>query len=303
MNKKINGKMKESPIFHIGLPKCASTYLQEVIFPKLKTWNYLRNADDKRAFLSNPYYKLPKEMSYLKKERNIISHEEIAGMRFPYSMSGKHLYMENEYGLSNTLHVIKDSGFVLVVIRRQDDWLKSVLHAYPIYSGNHNNVFLDYPIIYTKKKPFFIPRRYGNFLVETIDYYKLCIKISSLIGRERIKILLYEDLVHDPMLFFTQLSEIFEEDLLHLVSLKDEKRNVSEIKSERIPFYLSHGIRNRFGHNTAVKFIVELIARSFFRRKIKFDKKSRSNFLAIFKEHNRRLADEFNLDSGKYGYF
>tara|TARA_B100001971_G_scaffold91989_1_gene84807 strand:- start:133 stop:1017 length:885 start_codon:yes stop_codon:yes gene_type:complete len=294
--------MKECPIFHIGLPKCASTYLQEVVFPKIKTWNYIRNADEKMAFLGNPYYKLPKEMSYLKNERNLISHEEIAEPIYPCSISDSH-YMEREYGLSNTLRVIRDSGFVLVVIRRQDDWLNSIIKAHPVYNGKHNNVFLDYPRIYSKKRPYFIPQRYGNFLVESIDHYKLFIRISSLIGRERIKILLYEDLVHDPMLFFTQLSEIFEEDLLHLVSLKNEKRNVSKIKVEQIPFCLRHGIRNRFGHIAGVKFIVELMNRLFFLRRPKYDKKSRSNFLAIFKEHNRRLADEFNLDSGKYGYF
>jgi len=295
--------MKKCPIFHIGLPKCASTYLQEVVFPKLKKWNYIRNASEKKAFLGNPYYKLPKEMSYFKNERNIISHEEIAKPISPYSINDS-VCMEREYGLSNTLRVIRDSGFVLVVIRRQDDWLESILKAQPVFSGNPKNVFLDYPIKYTdKKSPYFIPRRYGNFLVESIDYYKLFIRISSQIGRERIKILLYEDLVHDPVLFFTQLSEIFEEDLLHLVSLKDDKRNVSKIKSEHIPFYLRLGIRNRFGHIAGVKFIIELMTRLFFKREIKFDKKSRSNFLAIFKEHNRRLADEFNLDSGKYGYF
>ena len=148
-----------------------------------------------------------------------------------------------------------------------------------------------------------ILRRYGNILLESIDHYKLFIRLSSQIGQERIKILLYEDLVHDPMLFFTQLSEIFGEDLLHLVPLSDDKRNVSEIKPERIPSYLRLGIRNRFGHNEVVKFIVELMIRLFFKRKVKLDKKSRSNFLAIYKEHNRRLADEFNLNSGKYGYF
>ena len=302
--------MKECPIFHIGLLKCASTYLQEVVFPKLKIWNYLRDTGERKLFFRNPYYKLPKEMSYLKNARNVISHEEIAEALFPYPTSGcpynsisDSPYMEREYGLSNTLRVIRDFGFVLVVIRRQDDWLNSIIKAHPVYNGKHNNVFLDYPRIYSKKRPYFIPQRYGNFLVESIDHYKLFIRISSLIGRERIKILLYEDLVHDPMLFFTQLSEIFEEDLLHLVSLKNEKRNVSKIKVEQIPFCLRHGIRNRFGHIAGVKFIVELMNRLFFLRRPKYDKKSRSNFLAIFKEHNRRLADEFNLDSGKYGYF
>ena len=148
-----------------------------------------------------------------------------------------------------------------------------------------------------------LSQRYGNYLVGSIDYYKLFIRISSQIGRERIKILLYEDLVHDPMCFFTQLSEIFEEDLLHLLPLKDDKRNVSKMKSERIPFYLRLGIRNRFGHIAGVKFIVELITRLFLTKKVKLDKKTKRNFLYIFKEHNRRLADEFNLDSGKYGYF
>ena len=124
--------MKECPIFHIGLPKCASTYLQEVVFPKIKTWNYIRNADERMAFLGNPYYKLPKEMSLLKNERNLISNEAIAGTSFPfptcdgpYTTKGFSTYMEREYGLSNTLRVIRDSGFILVVIRRQDDWLES----------------------------------------------------------------------------------------------------------------------------------------------------------------------------------
>jgi hypothetical protein len=69
------------------------------------------------------------------------------------------------------------------------------------------------------------------------------------------------------------------------------------------PFYLRLGIRNRLGYILGAKFIAELMTRTFFYRKAKLDKKSRSNFLAILKEHNHRLADEFNLDSGKYGYF
>jgi len=302
--------MKECPIFHIGLLKCASTYLQEVVFPKLKIWNYLRDTGERKLFFRNPYYKLPKEMSYLKNARNVISHEEIAEALFPYPTSGcpynsisDSPYMEREYCLSNTLRIIRDSGFALVVIRRQDDWLESILKSRPVFYGDPKNVFLDYPMKYCKKKPYLTLRPYGCFLLESIDYYKLFIRISSQIGRERIKILLYEDLVHGPMLFFTQLSEIFEEDLLHLVPLSDDKRNVSKIKPERIPSYLRLGIRNRFGHIDVVKFIVELMIRLFFERKVKFDKKSRSNFLAIFKEHTRRLADEFNLDTGKYGYF
>jgi hypothetical protein len=254
------------------------------------------------AFLGNPYYKLPNEMSYLKNERSVISHEEITEPIYPCFVSDSR-YMEREYGLSNTLRVIRDSGYILVVIRRQDDWLESALKAWSVFSGDPKNVFLDYPINYIKKRPFLLSRRYGNFLVESIDYYKLLIRISSQIGRERIKILLYEDLVHDPMCFFTQLSEIFEEDLLDLLPLKDDKRNVSKIKSEHIPFRLRLGIRSRFGHIVGAKYIVELMTRLFFATKVKLDKETRRNFLAIFKEHNRRLADEFNLDSGKYGYF
>ena len=197
--------MKKCPIFHIGYPKCASTFLQEVIFPRLKTWNYIRDQDEYMAFFRNPYYKLQNEMSYLKNERNVISHEVITGPIYPCIISDSH-YMEREYGLSNTLRVIKDSGYILVVIRRQDDWLESILKSSPVFSGDPKNVFLDYPIKYSKKSPYLLSRRYGNFLVESIDYYKLFIRISSQIGRERIKILLYEDLVHDPMFFFTQLN-------------------------------------------------------------------------------------------------
>ena len=266
--------MKKCSIFHVGYQKCASTYLQEVIFPKLKTWNYLRDQGEGMAFLKNPYYKLPNEMSYLKNERSVISHEEITGPIYPCFISDSR-YMEREYGLSNTLRVIKDFGYILVVIRRQDDWLESVFKASPVFSGDPKNVFLDYPIKYSKKSPYLLSRRYGNYLVESIDYYKLFIRISSQIDRERIKILLYEDLVHDPMCFFTQLSEIFEEDLLHLLPLKDDKRNVSEMKSVRIPYYLRLGIRNRFGHIAGVKFIVELITRLFLTKKVKLDKKKK----------------------------
>ena len=132
--------MKKCSIFHVGYPKCASTYLQEVIFPKLKTWNYLRDQGEGMAFLRNPYYKLPNKMSYLKNERSVISHEEITESIYPCFISDSH-YMEREYGLSNTLRVIKDFGYILVVIRRQDDWLESILKASPVFSGEPKNVF------------------------------------------------------------------------------------------------------------------------------------------------------------------
>jgi len=68
------------PIIHIGFPKCASTYLQQVIFPELKTWKFVMCAETQRNIATKYYDELPRDLLFFdlgRKSRYLYSNEGI----------------------------------------------------------------------------------------------------------------------------------------------------------------------------------------------------------------------------------
>jgi hypothetical protein len=134
---------------------------------------------------------------------------------------------------------------------------------------------------------------------DAFDYLKWAMRIANQIGKQRVRILLYEDLVHRPEKFFAQLANIIgDESLLELISLTNKRVIVSPTSGMMLP-QLSKSTQwvSAVGkplHNWIKRMAV---------REIHLDKRFKSGLLEMYAYSNSLLADEFSLELKEYGYY
>ncbi len=109
--------------FHLGIPKAASTYLQLKVFPRLKGLTYYRK-------------------KYFKHFSNIV--KKAPPNHSPFLFSSE-MYNRLEERAEKISKEFPDAGIILV-LRRQDRWIKSKYKYYLWKNGNKN--FRDFFDIY-----------------------------------------------------------------------------------------------------------------------------------------------------------
>jgi len=311
---------KKETVIHAGFPKCASTFLQKQIFPKLKTYQYADGA---------PYYKLGSVyLEDIEKDnpakklagRNnlIISLEDFMHYDLPLAWRRYGDWVRKDIFISNIKSIFREKGKLIFVIRRQDSTIESWLKYEPFFKKGEY-FFLDYPMtgtvlnehykehkgrnygydvkIYKKAYPV---NRYGKTYTHTFDYFDIFKRIAAGVDKKRICILLFEDLKENKTRFYKQLGDFLGEDLSRFVDteipLENVSKNTAEIRSPLVESNLAPF--SRWAPYFARKFF-----RRFFSEKSTLDENFRKDIMRLYADGNRRLARDFNLDLEKYGYF
>lgn len=292
--------LKES-VIHIGYPKCASTFLQQVIFPQVTSYQYIADAHTHTLMSTRYYDNLPDDFLLFRLERNnyIYSNEGILNFCVHWS-GGKIKSFEREIAISNLIRIFRDYGRILIVIRRQDEIIESLLrHKAMEFLGDVNKIFLDFPIE-KKGNNYQLLTKRGRYLTEMFDYNKWIMRIANQLGKERVYILVYEDLVHNPRIFFDNLCRVLDtEDIEDLYQSKDNKRNVSQRRNIILPGVIkpSSELKNVIPPGMFTRI------RKVFEREIYLSKTIKTRLMDLYKNSNQSLSDEFGLELDKYGYF
>ena len=293
-------KNQLEPIIHIGYPRSGSTYLQDIIFPQVPNYEYLRDPQIHTLMSTRYYENLPNDF-ILKK---------LGCSNYIYSCEGILAYCEHwgdhvlnnyerEIAISNLTRIYRDYGRILVVIRRQDSIIESRFkHKVFKFSGRADRIFIDFPFDRVSSY-YHLTSKYGLYFTELFDYYKWIMRIANQLGKGRISILIYEDLVHEPHKYFADLADVFQQPTLEkLVLEKDTIVNASHSSSVLLPRIPP---RYRF-----LKMPLQPIfawVKKISRREIFLDSEIKNELLDRFTHGNRLLSIEFGLELDKYGYF
>jgi hypothetical protein len=275
---------KGSPIIHIGFPRCASTFLQKHIFPKLLSTRFITCAETQRIIATTHYQNLPKDLLFfqLGNTRYVYSNEGI--LQFCYREDSNHIRShERELCIFNIPRIFRDYGDILVVIRRQDSLVESLLRFNgERYRGKLANMLAEYGN--------------GVMLLESFDYHKWIMRIADQLGKDRIHILVYEDLVYRPEKFFKRLSRILGEDVTWAVHNAEKRENESPKQAITLPLATVPLAKHL---PPTVKKLVHKVLE----REIRLHAKDRVSLMCQFRRGNELLSREFRLGLSKYGYY
>jgi hypothetical protein len=268
-------------IVHVGYQKCASTFLQQHIFPALDGYNLEINSD----WLTNwsTGYQGPDSG-----DKGFILSNEGFTTFLMNDLSGKPIF-RREMALHNIRRCLGADTKILFVIRRQDSLLESYYRFKSDFSQT-SDMFIDYPM-----------RRRANFLwgsrsrrgeyLRTLDYCATILPYEAAFGRENIHILFYEDLTRNPDQFFQGLESLFGENLEYLKGRIESRENVSE----RSGFTYSIPVRllNRASGGILGKFLPK--------KPKSVSESEKREILELFAANNRYLLHYFGIED-RYGY-
>lgn len=188
-----------STILHIGYPKTASTWFQEVFYPKLSNVRYIHRHVVQNQLLKPGAFEWDlntcKANLITNTDRLAICEELLLGR---LRAGGVKHFLTKE--VANRLHKVFPDGKVVFFLRNQPNALASSYYQYIKAGGNYSiSKFLfpekisagDYnPLV-------LLSYDYFNY-IPVLEYYE------SLFGKENIHIYLYEDFIASPKEFLAK---------------------------------------------------------------------------------------------------
>ena len=322
-------------LIHVGLPKTATTTLQNGLFPELhkddlinylgicnaslKKSNYSVSDDFCKHFVNSIASQI-NPLNFLDSSKlNIFSWEGLTAIDYTLQKRG----FKTSVDLAP--EVIKNYFYghniemkILLVIRNQQSWIQSnYCQAYHVFKTDKNkkniNVLMKN---FQTNKTIYSDRKYNKL----IDNW------AKGFGQDNIKVLFYEDFLYDKDRFIRELSEIikvpFDTIKNHLTNKHFNKKEKTSdgtiINAKRTKivdlfktifpentyiFKFYQNLKNRSENNVMIKFYRNLINKSAFIRKLTDNEK-----LLIFKEFkasNNLLWQEYGVDKErlkKYKY-
>lgn len=220
-------------VFHIGLPKTATSYIQGLVFPEINSigFYYEKNLPKEIARIVQDAHRdgsfehavvmreWLKEAARLREaHENILLTREFFSMcpysdkihAKPYSVRAEDAL---EYGLNNNqkrlLEIIKElfpDAEIILVIRNQLDFMKSWYKQ--IIKAGSRNTFSEF--LNWKNGSFYNRHKETIYNVNalSIDYSLLVQETEKLFGEDKVHVLCYETLKHNPEQYFHQLESI-----------------------------------------------------------------------------------------------
>ena len=317
--------MKQN-VIHIGFPKTGTTSLQEYFFSKHPQINYLGQPYDSDEILNAIEVELRKtpllyknnsqlfKNVFLKEISSNSNDEKKINLLSAEGLSFQERHLPDRTLIANRLcDIFGKESKIIITIRNQKKFILS-MYSQSIRSGYYLSLsaFIEYLVNYYETASFLSQIHYLNL----INYYE------KLFGKENVLVLCFEELVEDEDLFLSKICEFIE---VKNINIKLPKRNPGLGKSSiliqrllnRIVTYdlgrphFSPGVRlpGKRGHSLrgSYKYLTYRITDRIspflpFNSKLQFPKSWEERFSQIFKEDNKILNDEYNLNLKKYNY-
>ena len=297
-------------IVHVGMPKCASTLLQKQIFPNIEGIDYVQdlNVHNALGLINYPGGEEKREESFTFLEKRII--DSIKPVLFssehlvmpPHWLYTRRLQERNRLGrneITNFIKKLKVNTHILIIIRRQEDWL---------------------PSWYQERVKRYEIRPYEKVLAseDTEDifdcllYDKLVKFYVDIFGRSNVHIIPFELLRKNSDDFFHALSKVIDLNVQVPAPKKVKGRMTSGGMFLRRQ---SNKVLNKFAEYTGgytefdrnLFMIFKKIYQyesvlGFFSGAYHPESKLNESVLSRFASSNRALDKEYNLRLSEYGY-
>ncbi|SHK26790.1 hypothetical protein SAMN02745216_03177 [Desulfatibacillum alkenivorans DSM 16219] len=300
-------------IIHIGLPKCASTSLQQNLFsrhPDICYWGipwHEERLENLMACMS--YYdaldfaNVDAAMPLQQEKPNVISYE-----RFSSDFNADRLEV------AKRLYQVFGESEILLVIRKQSDQMESLYKQYLRGVPHHRKwcTFQEYIeacyCLFHWNDPL-MRARFSEFAHVTTTNrlsmmlsWNLANMYSELFGKEHVNILLFEQIKEDMPGFVSQLCKIIPMDQSKAQALMSRPKKQEAMDRGA---YLTKGPLAPLARMTPGP------AKKVLRRSLKgFNQKMevtwpegwKDKIDDLYRENNRRLTADFNLPLQRYGY-
>ncbi len=329
---------KNFMLIHIGYPKTATTTLQKHFFPFIDELFYIGKVHNelsqfkinKKFFDLISFYNYSQNWdNYFDKishEKILISNEDILANCLKFWKKGKNLFISNPVQISQNIKMyfekLNFNTKILITIRRQDEMVTSLYAQSYAHFYSHfeeTNTFKKFVEIFisnkTKEHPF---RKNLNYNEVTMEFVKV-------FGKENVHILLYEDLKENPSKFLRNLFAFFEIPLSSIyernffkkvVNNFENKRSIDKYKKAKdISLYdLLYFFKNKYLPNFTISDYQKKLLYNIFglitvkknediSKTIYLTDEQRNLIMEVYRDSNKLLEKNFNLEIKKYGFF
>ena len=221
-------------IIHIGMPRTATTFFQQSVFPKLTDYDYFgietthfNDVFNQLQFADDSFYdkELVKTFTKNWSTKNVIlSNEGFIGQSYPLNYINRSI-------IANRLSEIFPQAKILLVLRNQLDLLASLYSISLLW--RETKAIDDY--IWTPHKNNNVGNGPANLLFNTYDDYENINGYDYLtlinLYKQRfshVEILLFEDFIQQPELFSKQLDAFFKVKEGTIFNLIQNNKSVNE---------------------------------------------------------------------------
>ncbi len=183
------------PIFHIGYPKTATSWLQSSLFPNVKNANYIHRGDTAHSFIQCSHWDFDpdavrQKYSEFAAKKMIFSLEGFIGTAHNFGLNG---YMTYEHALR--IKRTYPNAKIVLFIRKQTDIIASSYAQYIKGGGTYS------------LKKFLYHQSFINigglmlFNWQYFEYHHVIHLYKDLFGDENVHVFLFEDFVRNKQEF------------------------------------------------------------------------------------------------------
>lgn len=295
---------QEAPIFlHIGMPKCATTYFQSIVFPSHPSIQYLGTLPSHERMRDAPAYEF---LHHLKRREELTFDQSHLAALLPRPDPTKVAVLSDE-DLGSTNHIDRTikakrlretfgNARILVTIRNPVDWVES----WYLFEMRKIQRFVRFEDWMDRQW-----RKFDTSIVRTIQYRQLIELYADQFGRDRVKISVYEDLKETPQEFLADIMRVIGVDVDELpASVATETANVRMPSimlkvAETTPFL--YNLRRVFPPSLRGK-IRKASQGITGESRLDIPQEWRERITRFCADDLRRLSDEWDLDLGSKGY-
>jgi len=167
-------------LVHVGLHRTGTTFLQKHVFPQLNVnFIHVKGVDIlKKHKLDN-------------KNSNVLSSEYFSGN--PWNFDNENYGSNDRYKIADKIKEMYPDANILLVLRNQDDWKRSLYNQYKKSKG------------YLSREEF--DKKFDDEYLNFVDYSNYLIKTF---GIDKVHILQYENLKKDYKGFIREICKILD---------------------------------------------------------------------------------------------
>ncbi len=285
-------------IIHVGYPKTGTTWFQDNFYPYVENYKYFNREKFRDFFLSSSDNEFCNysQKSFCK-NNHILCEEEIININNGLSVEAKAEMLKASLG----------NPKIIIFIRNQFNILESKYSQYVKDGGTFTFEGLISHLFEINK-------------IRQWDYYKQISLYKNIFGDNNVNVFLFEDFVSDKQSFITRYKEIFNFDIsiekinfskknesinLKLITLMREANKFSRTKigfnrnTEKLYFHIP--FMHKFS-NTGLFMLNKVLSRNKFDSKNNLSEDLYKKLHNYYKESNKKLISEFNLDIERYNY-